>query len=102
MVLGKKAGDGVMRGWRKLAVATGLMLTLHVGAAKADSLGMLRLQAEHGDAAAQFLLGDMYHEGKGVAQDYKAAVEWYRKAAEQGDAHAQFALGSMYYLGSYI
>ena len=31
-----------------------------------------------------------------MAQDYKQAVAWYRKAAEQGDAMAQSNLGGMY------
>ena len=45
---------------------------------------------------AQCNLGSMYGTGKGVKQDHKQAVEWYRKAAAQGDAIAQFNLGSMY------
>ena len=55
--------------------------------------------AEQGDAAAQNSLGWMYYEGKGVLQDDKAAVQWYRRAAEQGDAAAQFNLGNMYAKG---
>ena len=31
----------------------------------------------------------MYAESQGVARDYAAAVEWYRKAAQQGHAAAQ-------------
>jgi alpha/beta superfamily hydrolase len=38
----------------------------------------------------------MYMDGRGVPQDYKQAVAWYRKAAEQGDAFAQTNLGVMY------
>ena len=38
----------------------------------------------------------MYHNGQGVAQDFKAALVWYRKAADQGHAEAQFNLGAMY------
>ena len=49
---------------------------------------------------AQFNLGVMYNTGRGVAQDDKQAVAWYRKAAEQGDAMAQFNLGVMYNTGS--
>ena len=41
----------------------------------------------------------MYSNGQGVEQDYKKAVEWYRKAAEQGHADAQNNLGFMYYTG---
>ena len=38
----------------------------------------------------------MYDNGQGVAQDYAAAVSWYRKAADQGNALAQTILGVMY------
>ena len=52
--------------------------------------------ADQGDAKAQFNLGQMYANGQGVAQDFKAALAWYCKAAEQGDAEAQYNLGIMY------
>ena len=45
---------------------------------------------------AQFNLGLMYYHGQGVAQDFKAALVWNRKAADQGHADAQFNLGAMY------
>ena len=54
------------------------------------------VEAEQGDAFAQFSLGVMYGNGMGVTQDYKEADKWYRKAAEQGNAEAQFNLGVMY------
>ena len=41
----------------------------------------------------------MYGYGKGVPQDSKEAVKWYRLSAEQGDASAQFKLGLMYAKG---
>ena len=37
-------------------------------------------------------LGVMYYHGQGVAQDYSAAMKWYRMAADQGNA--QFAVQS--------
>ena len=40
--------------------------------------------AEQGNAAAQSNLGMMYVQGKGVPQDFKEAIKWYRLAAEQG------------------
>ena len=52
--------------------------------------------AEQGDAAAQFNLGLMYANGKGVPQNDKTAVKWYTRAAKQGDAPAQTNLGWMY------
>ena len=42
--------------------------------------------AEQGHATAQYNLGLMYRNGKGVPQNHKTAVKWYRLAAEQGDA----------------
>ena len=38
---------------------------------------------------AQSNLGEMYQYGKGIPQDHKTAVKWYRLAAEQGYADAQ-------------
>ena len=52
--------------------------------------------AEEGHVWAQYNLGVMYNNGKGVIQDHKQAVKWYRKAAEQGYATAQFNLALMY------
>ena len=45
------------------------------------------------------MLGTMYNSGRGVQQDYKAAVKWYALAAGQGHADAQNNLGAMYYSG---
>ncbi|HHF6253696.1 TPA: tetratricopeptide repeat protein, partial [Haemophilus influenzae] len=55
--------------------------------------------AEQGDAQAQFNLGTMYADGRGVKQDDVEAVKWFRKAAEQGVANAQAMLGFLYFLG---
>ena len=43
-----------------------------------------RARAEEGVAEAQFNLGVMYAEGRGVPQDDAEAARWYRLAAEQG------------------
>ena len=55
--------------------------------------------AEEGNAVAQNNLGLMYHNGWGVPQDYKEAVNWYRLAVEQGYAIAQYNLGLIYEKG---
>ena len=60
------------------------------------ALKEFRQLAEQGDAAAQYNLGMMYRNGKGVPPDYAEAVKWYRKASEQGQAYAQYNLGVMY------
>ena len=52
--------------------------------------------AEQGNARAQYFLGLMYNEGKGVPKDQKEAFKWYRLAADQGDASAQYNLALMY------
>lgn len=44
--------------------------------------------AEMGYAPAQAMLGMMYANGSGVAQDYKEAALWWQKAADQGHALA--------------
>ncbi|CCQ74789.1 tetratricopeptide repeat protein [Magnetospira sp. QH-2] len=56
--------------------------------------------AEAGEPRAQYWLADLYRFGTGVEQDYKAAIEWYKKAARQtgdGDTmrRAVYALGYM-------
>ena len=48
------------------------------------------------NAQAQYNLGVMYDEGRGVRQDGAEAVRWFRQAAEQGLAEAQHILGAMY------
>ncbi len=60
---------------------------------------LLQPLAKQGDAFAQFNLGIMYGQGRGVPQDKTEAMKWYRRAAERGDADAQFSLGTMYRLG---
>ena len=55
-----------------------------------------RLAADQGDAGAQFSLGFMYANGKGVPENDVEALKWYRLAADQGDASAQNNLGFMY------
>lgn len=62
----------------------------------------LKKDAQKGDASAQFQLGFCYSKGEGVAQDYKQAVYWYKKAALNGllgFAPAQCILGICYYEG---
>jgi len=41
-------------------------------------------------------LGYIYLTGKGLAQDYARAFEWYKKAAEKGDLAAQLHLAQLY------
>jgi TPR repeat protein len=65
----------------------------------ATALRLFRSFAEQGNAYAQFNLGLMYFQGRGVPQDYGTAAAWYRRAADQGYAAGQANLGTMYVLG---
>lgn len=62
----------------------------------------LRAAAEGGNARAQYALGTMYNEGKGVAPDAALAAAWWQKAAMQNHAQAQFALGVLHSSGKGI
>jgi TPR repeat protein len=62
----------------------------------------IRTKAETGDAGAQFNLGLMYHNGKGVAREYADAVKWLPGAAKQNYAAAQCLLGQTYSEGEGI
>jgi TPR repeat protein len=59
--------------------------------------GLFKPMAEQGLPKAQYNLGDMYDNGRGVPQNFAEAMKWYRKAADQGDAPAQYSLGALYY-----
>jgi TPR repeat protein len=60
------------------------------------SVKPLTQSSEQGDVEAQYKLGVMYDEGRGVEKDYIEAICWYRLAAEQGHAEAQYQLGQCY------
>lgn len=56
--------------------------------------------AETSDHAyAQYFLGRMYAEGRGVEVNAEEAAKWFRKAAEKGVQDAQFRLGGCYERG---
>ena len=61
-----------------------------------DTITETRLQAEQGDASAQYHLGVRYSNGEGVLKDEAEAVRWYRLSADQGNASAQNNLGVSY------
>jgi TPR repeat protein len=65
----------------------------------ATALRLFHLLADQGNALAQFNLGFMYSNGRGVTQNDAEAVKWYRLAADQNDAVAQSNLGDMYSYG---
>jgi len=70
--------------------------------AYAKAAELWRPLAEKGDAAAQFSLGTLYAEGKGVEQNDATAFLWFQRAANQGDATAQYNMGASYAEGAGI
>ena len=65
----------------------------------AEVVKQFREDADLGYPRAQFNLGVMYANGRGVLKNNVEAVKWYRKAAEQGLVSAQFNLGVSYING---
>lgn len=55
--------------------------------------------AEDGDIDSQNMVGLMFDNGLGVAQDHIEAANWYRKSAEQGSDLGQMSLADTYYYG---
>lgn len=90
---------------RKLFAALALWLCAWAVLAGPDEYHTKVIRAaKHGDAKAQFSLGEMYYIGDSVPQDYGEAVKWFRKAADQGYAEAQepqfvSTMGFMYDIG---
>ena len=74
-------------------------LAAHQRGDYATALKFWRPLAEQGNANAQYRLGLIYANGRGMPQDNAEAVKWYGMAAEQGDAEAQLNLGHMYTVG---
>ena len=62
----------------------------------ATALRECRPLAEQGLAVAQSNLGIMYFEGKGVLQDDKTALRWYRLAAKQGDIWSDYKVRKLH------
>lgn len=71
-------------------------LSSRIGAAASGDPDTLLQAAQHGDANAQFQMGDLFMTGRGVTRDPAAAASWYRAAALQGHAVAAGNLGVLY------
>ena len=56
-------------------------------------------EASSGDASAQFFIGTLYLDGKGVNKDESVGVSWLRQSANNGFSRAQLLLGQFYEAG---
>jgi uncharacterized protein len=54
--------------------------------------------AKKDDAKAQYNVGLIYANGKGVQKDLAKAKKWYEKAAKQGNGPAQYNLAQLYHM----
>ena len=61
-----------------------------------EAVAIYKSLAEQGDTRAMIALGLKYHQGDGVAQDYKQAMNWYLQAYEKNDGDAFNNIGVMY------
>lgn len=109
----RRGSFGPLRRLALLCLCGGLLLSsVTSSSARADTFGagasayarqdytrsarILTALATDGDARAQTYLGVMYARGRGMPQNYEAAVHWLRLAANQDLPAAQFFLGLMY------
>jgi TPR repeat protein len=63
------------------------------------AVSLFEKPANEGHMGAQYALGELYMEGKGVDKDERKAVYWFTKSAEQGHQDAQANLGTLFYNG---
>lgn len=90
--------------WKQIAVIAlfiGGLLPAFAQTAAIDPA--LLAKANGGDAAAQVKVGESCAAGSGaartakqLAEDYRQAAEWYKKAALQGDAGGEVHLAALY------
>ena len=65
----------------------------------AEAAKWWRLAADQGNTFAQYNLGTLYDDGKGVPQNKAEALKWYHLAAERGNDGAQFNVGVLHFAG---
>ena len=63
------------------------------------ALGIWAPLAKQGNPAAQYSIGLLYDQGKGVEKDSKRALKYFQSAVEQNLPVAQYYLGMKYYAG---
>lgn len=66
----------------------------------AEAATVLQALVKAGNPAAQYHLGVLYYNGKGVAEDEKKAVQLLTSSAEQGNVDAMYQLGNAFTFGN--
>ncbi len=96
------SGQGRVTGFREAVEELGFqrsVLDQYRSNVESIDFDALRLQAEQGDANAQFKLGEAFWRGFGVGIDYERANYWLSKAAAQQHVDALVPLAVMYERG---
>lgn len=65
----------------------------------AKAVALYKNSADMGDVIAQFELGCLYEDGRGISVDREQAKNYYTMAALQGHRSAQLNLGTLYFQG---
>lgn len=55
--------------------------------------------AQHGNPVAQLRLGILYFQGRGVKENERLAISWWRRSADQGNLDAMYQLGNAFTFG---
>ncbi|MEI8295901.1 MAG: SEL1-like repeat protein [Alphaproteobacteria bacterium] len=63
---------------------------------KPEVVNSIRAEAEAGKADAQYYIGCMYRDGRGVAKDLEVAKQWFFKAGKQKHQKGQIAFNHLY------
>jgi len=63
---------------------------------KTETAERIRGEAEAGKADAQYYLGCMYRDGRGVEKNLETAKQWFFKAGKQGHQKGQIAFNHLY------
>jgi TPR repeat protein len=94
--------EGTLLGCHHCQGLLAMCYTMGYECVKANAAQSLMLAIEssnNGSMYGQYVLGELYEDGKGVAQDDALAFKWYSIAVAQNFDGAQFRLGLMYALG---
>jgi TPR repeat protein len=71
-------------------------LQAYKGGKYQEAVSLLKPLAQEGHPYAQFAVGVMYDDGRGLPQNYGHALIWYTRAAKAGLVDAQYMVGRFF------